>query len=103
MIVKVEIAAELHDKLKLKSAKTGISQLELVNRYVSEGLRFDEKREVESPKPMTPEEIDALLEHDWPEGDWISKRLAGLIDSPVETDAVELKKASYKRGFSWFF
>ena len=66
MIVKVEIAAELHDKLKLKSAKTGISQLELVNRYVSEGLRFDEKREVESPKPMTPEEIDALLEHDWP-------------------------------------
>ena len=100
MTLKVEIAGPLHDKLKLKCAETGVSQLELVNRYVYEGLRFDEKREVESSKPMTPEEIDALLEHDWPEGDWISKRLIGLIDSPVETDAVELKKASYRRGLS---
>ncbi len=101
MVVKIEIDKELHDKLKLKCAKTGISQLELVNRYVSEGLRFDEKRESEPPKPMTPEEIDALLEHDWPEGDWISKRLASLnVDFPGESDPVKLKKASYKRGIS---
>ncbi len=75
---------ELHDKLKLKCAETGVGQLELINRHVFEGLRFDERREVESPKPIAPEEIDALLEHDWPEGDWISRILAGLIDSPVE-------------------
>ena len=101
MTLKVEIDGPLLDKLKLKCDETGVSLLDLVNRYIDEGLRFDEEREAGPPKPMTPEEIDALLEHDWPEGDWISERLSNLVvDSPVETDAVELKKASYRRGLS---
>ena len=46
---------------------------------------------------MTEEDIKKLLDYDLPEGDQISEKLTGLIDNPVETNAVELKKQSYKR------
>lgn len=101
MTLKIEIDKELHDRLKLKSNKTGISQLDLANRYIKDGLENDLLDGIESPedKPMTSEEIDALLDHDWPEGDWISKKLVGLVESPVKTNAFELKKAPYRKGF----
>ena len=46
---------------------------------------------------MSLDEIEALLSHDLPEGDEVSEKLVGLAESPVKTNAVDLKKSSYKR------
>ncbi len=46
---------------------------------------------------MSLDEIEKLLKHDLPEGDAVSEKLTGLADAPIMTNAIELKKASYKR------
>ena len=43
ILTTIQIDKELHRQLKLKSAKTGISQLDLVNQYVLDGLKNDKK------------------------------------------------------------
>ncbi len=47
---------------------------------------------------MSLEDIEKLLKHDLPSGDDVSEKLTGLADAPIKTNAVELKKESYKRG-----
>jgi len=41
--------------------------------------------------------IEQYLEHDKPEGDTVLDQLDGIIHSDIPTDAVDLKKNSYKR------
>lgn len=94
MITTIRIDKDLQQQLKLKSAETGKSQLELANKYILDGLKNDNTPE--KPK-MSLDEIEALLSHDLPEGDEISEKLVGLAESPVKTNAVDLKKSSYKR------
>ena len=48
-------------------------------------------------------EIFEILDHDLPEGDWVSNELAGLVESKYITNAIKLKKDSYKWGVQWFF
>ena len=92
MITTIMIDKELKRQLKLKSAETGKSELDLANQYISDGLKNDKT----PVKPaMTLDEIKKLLKNDLPEGDEVSEKLTGLADAPVRTNAVELKKASY--------
>lgn len=95
MITTIRIDKDLQQQLKLKSAEIGVSQLDLANKYILEGLKADN-----TPKKpaMSLEEIEKLLKHDLPEGDKVSKKLIGLVDNSVKTNAFELKKAPYKRG-----
>ena len=89
----IRIDKELQRRLKIKSIETGRTQLDLANEYIRNGLKNDQ-----TPKtPPSLEEIEKLLVHDLPEGDMISKKLIGLVESPVKTNAVELKKSAYKR------
>lgn len=95
MLTTIRIDKDLQHQLKLKSAETGKSQLDLANQYILDGLKNDN-----TPKKpaMSLEEIEKLLKHDLPDGDEISEKLTGIADAPIKTNAVELKKASYKRG-----
>ena len=91
----IKVNKEVKELLELKSERTSLSEDDLANGILFNALK-DEKRE--RKKGFTPEEIYELLEHDLPEGDWVSEKLAGLADFDYVTDAVELKKNSYKRG-----
>lgn len=90
MITTIRVNKEVQKKLKLQSVETGISQLDLTNKYIIEGLKNDS-----TPKKpvMTLNEIEKLLSHDKPEGNGLSK-IKGLFESDVETNAVDLKKQS---------
>ena len=90
----IEIDENIKRRLEARAKKTGVSEHDLVNSYIFHGLNEDEKYECEGG--MTPEEIFELLEHDLPEGDWVSNELMGLIETEYLTNAVKLKKDSYK-------
>lgn len=94
-ITTIRIDKDLQHQLKLKSAETGKSQLDLANQYILDGLKNDKTKN----KPaMSLEEIEKLLKHDLPEGDEISEKLTGIVKSPFKTNALELKKSAYNRG-----
>ena len=94
VITTIRIDKELQQQLKLKSAETGKSQLDLANQYILDGLKNDK---TPSTPTMSLEEIEKLLKYDLPEGDEISEKLTGIAESPIKTNAVELKKTSYNR------
>lgn len=73
----------------------------MLNSYIFHGLNEDGKYEGEGG--MTPEEIFEILDHDLPEGDWVSNELSWLVESKYITNAIKLKKDSYKWGVQWFF
>lgn len=89
-MARIEIDDELKKRLEARSKKTGFSEDDLVNSYIFHGLNEDEKYDCEGG--MTPEEIIELLDHDLPEGDWVSEELDGLIDNKFVTNALKLKK-----------
>ena len=90
----IEIDENLKMRLDARSKRTGFSEHDLVNSYIFHGLNEDEKYECEGG--MAPEEICKILDNDLPEGDWVSKELMGLIETEYLTNAVKLKKDSYK-------
>lgn len=90
----LDIDEDLKRRLETRSKKTGFSEHDLLNSYIFPGLNEDEKYECEGG--MAPEEIFEILDHDLPEGDWVSNELAGLVESKYITNAIKLKKDSYK-------
>lgn len=93
MATTIRIDENIKQQLKLKSAQTGISQLDLANKYILNGLKKDS---TPNKKVMTLDQIEQYLDHDKPEGDTVLDELDGIIHSDVITDAVDLKKNSYK-------
>ena len=91
----IRVSNGVKELLELKSKRTSLSEYDLANGILFNALK---ENEPSTNKGMTPEEIDALLDHDWPEGDWVSKKLIGLVEFDYPTDSLELKKNSYKRG-----
>ena len=79
----IEIDENIKRRLEARAKKTGVSEHDLVNSYIFHGLNEDEKYECEGG--MTPEEIFEILDHD-----------VGLIETEYLTNAVKLKKDSYK-------
>lgn len=93
MATTIRIDENIKQQLKLKSAQTGISQLDLANKYILNGLKKDS---TPNKKVMTLDQIEQYLNHDKPEGDTVLDELDGIIHSDVTTNAVDLKKNSYK-------
>ena len=61
MATTIRINEEVKQRLKLQSIETGISQLDLANRYILEGIKHDKTPK----KPIkTIEEIEKILKHD---------------------------------------
>lgn len=89
--VTIRVDENVRQQLKFIAAKTGKTQYELANQFLIEGIK-NYKIEVE---PMTIEEIEKLLEHDQPEGNGL-KELDGIIEKDNHSDAVQLKKDTYK-------
>lgn len=86
MTTTVRIDEDVKKQLKIKSKELGVKQIDLINRYVTEGIQRD----------MTPsktiDEIEKLLSHDAPEGDVLDK-FDGLFEANESTNTVELKKS----------
>lgn len=89
MATTVRIDEDVKKQLKIKSAELGVKQIDLINRYVTEGIQRD------STPSKTVDEIKKLLSHDAPEGNGLDK-FDGLFEADEPTNAVELKKNSYK-------
>ena len=59
MSTTIRINKDVKELLKLKSVETGISQIDLANKYILEGIKFDNTPN----KPLkTIEEIEKILE-----------------------------------------
>lgn len=80
MLSEIEIDDELYDKLKLKSAETGMGQLELANMYIHDGLINDALKEGKSSpnKHRDFKKPTKLFKHGSPEDDEITKKLIEL-------------------------
>ena len=99
MTTTIRLNENIKELLKLKSAETGISQLELANKYILKGLKEDTtpKKEV-----MSLEEIEKLLDHDKVNGDNILDELDSAVHSDIKTNAVELKKQAHRNNYDFF-
>lgn len=95
MATTIRINEDIKQQLKLKSAQTGISQLDLANKYILNGLKNDNSP---NKKVMTLDQIEKFLEHDKPEGDNVLDELDGIVHSDITTNAVDLKKIVINRG-----
>lgn len=92
MATTIRVDENVKKQLKIKAAETGKSQYELANKYILEGLKNDK-----TPcDTMTIEEIEALLEHDKPEGNGLDE-LDGIIELDYPTNALKLTKENYKK------
>ena len=90
MAATVRIDEDIKQQLKIKSAELGVKQIDLLNRYVVEGLKRDN-----SPKKpvMDLNELEKLLKHDNPKGNNLRK-FSGIVSGGEEIDSVEEKKKS---------
>lgn len=89
MATTIRINEDIKQQLKIKSAELGVTQMDLLNRYIIEGLKRDS-----TPKKPTPtiDELEKLLKHDNPQGNVLNK-LRGIIDNDEIIDEVEEKEA----------
>ena len=89
----LRIDEEIKRLLEIKSKETGISQSDLANEYILEGLNKDKR----STDTMTIDEIKALLDYDKPEGNEGLNRITGIMSIDDITDSVKFKKECYTR------
>ena len=75
MVSTVEINDDIKEKLKIRSSKTGTNQLDLVNKYVSNGLKADE-----DSIGLNFEDIGKLLSYDNPSGKSSLEEAIGSVD-----------------------
>ena len=99
MATTIRINEDVKQRLKLQSIETGISQLDLANRYIIEGIKYDNTPK----KPIkTIEELEKTLKHDkneyespekinWEEIEIPDKMKNGKINKPIK-DIEELEK-----------
>ena len=99
MATTIRINEDVKQRLKLQSIETGISQLDLANRYIIEGIKYDNTPK----KPIkTIEELEKILKHDkneyespkkidWDEYKTPEKIKNGEINKPIKT-VEELEK-----------
>ena len=90
MATTIRINEDVKQQLKIQSAKLGVKQIDLVNRYVIEGIKRDTPANIKSI-----EDIERLLSYDKPEGNNL-KSFVNLIDNDEPIDSVEEKKSAYR-------
>ena len=94
MATTIRINEDVKQRLKLQSIETGISQLDLANRYIIEGIKYDNTPK----KPIkTIEELEKVLKHDGKGEKDPLEDIVGIIKTDEVVDSVKLKKDSYKR------
>lgn len=67
MTTTVRIDENIKKQLKIKSEELDVTQIDLINRYVTEGIQRD------STSSKTIDGIEKLLSHDAPEGNGLDK------------------------------
>lgn len=92
MATTVRINEDVKQQLKIKSAELGVSQFDLLNRYVIEGI----KRDTTPKKPvMSLDQLEKLLKHDNPKGNNLQK-FSGIVPDGEVFDPVEDKRKAYR-------
>ena len=82
----VRIDENVKQRLKMKSAESGISQYDLINEYVTRCLDEDEK------KQLSFDEIKKMLSYDRKERDDSLDDIVGIATHEEPTDSVTVKK-----------
>lgn len=91
MTTTVRINEDVKQQLKIKSAELGVSQFDLLNRYVLEGI----KRDTTPKKPvLSLDQLEKLLKHDNPKGNNLQK-FSGIVPDGDIIDPVEEKRKTY--------
>lgn len=90
MATTIRINEDVKQLLKLKSVETGITQLDLANKYILKGLKEDDT----PTSIMSISDIEAMLFFDKSEVDKNLEKLDGVSHSDVPTNSFELKKNS---------
>ena len=92
MATTVRINEDVKQQLKIKSAELGVSQFDLLNRYVIEGI----KRDTTPKKPvMSLDQLEKLLKHDNPKGNNLQK-FSGIVPDGEVFGPVEDKRKAYR-------
>lgn len=92
MVSTIRVDDNVKQKLKIRSVELGVTQYDLVNRYILKGLAEEIP---EDKQPPTIDEIKQMLEHDKPEGNGF-KDFNDFIETDEVTDAVELKRNAFE-------
>ena len=92
MATTVRINEDVKQQLKIKSAQVGVKQIDLVNRYIIEGIKRDT-----TPKKsvMSLNNLEKILKHDNPKGNNL-KEFVGIVSGGEEIDSVEEKRKAYR-------
>lgn len=91
MTTTVRINEDIKQQLKIKSAELGIKQIDLLNRYVIEGI----KRDTTHKQVMSLDQLEKLLKHDNPNGNNLQK-FSGIVPDGEIIDPVEEKRKVYR-------
>ena len=92
MATTVRINEDVKQQLKIKCVELGAKQIDLVNRYILEGI----KRDTTPKKPvMGLDDLEKILKHDTPKGNNL-KEFVGIVSGGEEIDAVEEKRKAYR-------
>lgn len=88
----MKLYLNVKQQLKIKSAELGVKQIDLVNRYILEGIKRDT-----TPKKsvMSLDELEKILKHDNPKGNNL-KEFVGIISDGEEIDSVDEKRKAYR-------
>lgn len=92
MATTIRINEDVKHQLKIKSAELGVKQIDLLNRYVIEGIKRDSMPKKPAP---TIEDLEKLLKHDNSKGNELNK-LCGIIDNDEIIDEVEEKRSAWR-------
>ncbi|RAP51018.1 MAG: hypothetical protein BZ136_00250 [Methanosphaera sp. rholeuAM74] len=92
MATTVRINEDVKQQLKIKSVELGVKQIDLVNRYILEGIKRDT-----TPKKsvMSIDDLEKILKHDNPKGNNL-KEFVGIVSDGEEIDPVEEKRKAYR-------
>jgi len=92
MTTTVRINEKVKQQLKIKCAELGVKEIDLVNRYIIEGIKRDT---IPKKSVMNLDNLEKILKHDNPKGNNL-KEFVGIVTNEKEIDPVEEKRKSYK-------
>ena len=84
----VHINEDVKQQLKIKCAELGAKEIDLVNRYIIEGIERDSTHK---KSVLSLDELEKILKHDNPKGNNL-KEFVGIVPGEEEMDPVEEKR-----------
>ena len=89
MATTIRINEDVKQQLKIKCVELGVKQIDLINRYVIEGIERDNSSS--KPNLKSIDELKKLLKHDNPNGTNFDS-IAGIVTDPIEKEDISVRR-----------